>query len=299
MHATRALLFLSLLTPAAALAGSKGSAAQVDLVEKGAKPRVLLDYTPAVGTSQTVRVTMGLGLSMDMMGMAVPIEVPTTWFDMKTVVLEDTPDGLRCQTTVTDVGVLEGNADPAMVEGMRAELAPLAGLEGTYLIGPQGMAESLSFDIPEGLGAESTAQLQKSMASGVPVLPPKKVGVGAVWTVTQQLDDQGFTMDQVTTFTLQALEGRVATLGVEITQSAEPQPVVTADMPEGATSTLDSLEGAGTGGMVVDLDQPLPKRSQVDLKADFVMTTKVEGMSMPIRSSMEVGILMETLPDSP
>ena len=38
---------------------------------------------------------------------------------------------------------------------------------------------------------------------------------------------------------------------------------------------------------------------QVDLKADFVMTTKVEGMSMPIRSSMEVGILMETLPDAP
>ena len=85
--------------------------------------------------------------------------------------------------------------------------------------------------------------------------PDAEVGVGAVWTVDQQVLS-GITLNQRTTVTLRALDGDRATLDVAITQTPES---TTWDLPDGAgTLNIATYTFTGSGTLEIDLTRPLP-----------------------------------------
>ena len=85
--------------------------------------------------------------------------------------------------------------------------------------------------------------------------PEDEVGVGAVWTVDQQVVS-GITLNQRTTVTLRALDGDRATVDVAITQTPE-SPVW--NLPDNAgTLNIASYTYTGAGSLDIDLTQPLP-----------------------------------------
>ncbi|WP_232433662.1 hypothetical protein [Rhodococcus sp. AW25M09] len=85
--------------------------------------------------------------------------------------------------------------------------------------------------------------------------PDTEVGVGAVWTIDQQVLS-GITLDQRTTVTLRELDGDRATLDVAITQTPESNVWNLPD--DSGTLNIASYTYTGSGTLEIDLAQPLP-----------------------------------------
>ncbi|MFE3289860.1 hypothetical protein [Rhodococcus sp. NPDC059234] len=92
--------------------------------------------------------------------------------------------------------------------------------------------------------------------------PDTEIGVGAVWTVQQQVTS-GIALNQVTTATLRERDGDRLTVDVSVNQT----PVSKVwDLPgEAGTLNVDTYVMAGKGTLVFDLDAPLPIDGTVDV----------------------------------
>ncbi|ORI13595.1 hypothetical protein BJI47_21810 [Rhodococcus sp. 1168] len=90
--------------------------------------------------------------------------------------------------------------------------------------------------------------------------PEAEIGVGAVWTVEQQVIS-GVTLNQVTTATLRSRDGDRLTIDLRIEQTPES---TTLELPEDAGSlAIDSYTMTGTGTLEVDAGKPLPLSGEV------------------------------------
>ncbi|MCZ4078773.1 hypothetical protein O1W68_12530 [Rhodococcus sp. H36-A4] len=90
--------------------------------------------------------------------------------------------------------------------------------------------------------------------------PDAEIGVGAVWTVEQQVIS-GVTLNQVTTATLRSRDGDRLTIDLRIDQTPE---TTTLELPDNAGSlAIDSYTMTGTGTLEVDADKPLPLSGEV------------------------------------
>nr|WP_296772021.1 hypothetical protein [Rhodococcus sp. (in: high G+C Gram-positive bacteria)] len=90
--------------------------------------------------------------------------------------------------------------------------------------------------------------------------PDGDVGVGAVWTVQQQVVS-GLTIDQTTTATLRAKDGDRVTVDIRIDQTPES---TTLALPDDAGQlAIDSYTMTGTGTLEIDLTKPLPVSGNV------------------------------------
>lgn len=87
------------------------------------------------------------------------------------------------------------------------------------------------------------------------VFPDADLGVGAVWTIEQQITG-GVTLDQVATATLLGRDGDVLTIGLDVAQT--PRADVW-NLPNGAGMLdIDKYDMHGTGQVTIDLGLPLP-----------------------------------------
>ncbi|MEO7078417.1 MAG: hypothetical protein ABIY38_05945 [Rhodococcus sp. (in: high G+C Gram-positive bacteria)] len=90
--------------------------------------------------------------------------------------------------------------------------------------------------------------------------PDAEIGVGAVWTVEQQVIS-GVTLNQVTTATLRSRDGDRLTIDLRIDQTPES---TTLELPDNAGSlAIDSYTMTGTGTLEVDAGKPLPLSGEV------------------------------------
>ncbi|TQF73732.1 hypothetical protein FK531_09050 [Rhodococcus spelaei] len=92
--------------------------------------------------------------------------------------------------------------------------------------------------------------------------PDAEIGVGAVWTVAQQVTS-GIALNQVTTATLKARDGDRLTVEVSVNQTPASK---VWDLPgEAGTLNIDTYVMAGTGTLVLDLSSPLPVDGTVNV----------------------------------
>lgn len=95
--------------------------------------------------------------------------------------------------------------------------------------------------------------------------PDTEIGVGAVWTMQQQVMS-GMALRQVTTVTLREWDGDRLTVDVSITQAPESQ---VWSLPANAgTLNIDTFVMAGTGTLVLDLRAPLPVDGSVTVSGE-------------------------------
>lgn len=160
-------------------------------------------------------------------------------------------------------------------------LAKAVGSTSTVTVTPAGAVSQLVLDPPAALsdaGRSAAEQAQRQAIQFQPVLPGEPVGVGAVWTVSQQIDSLGLGLRQDTVLTLNAMRDSTITLGVQVTQTPLT-PTWTLPNDQG-TLNVDSYRVTGGGTLTLDLTKPLPLDGRVQLNGNEVFSRPKDGLKL-------------------
>lgn len=271
-----------------------GEPPTVTLVDAGAEPREPLRLKLAAGQSQAMTMTMKMAMEMQLAGSKIPkVSSPPMQMTMALAVKEVTAEGdIRSDFTLDKIEVLEDkDAPPEMVTQLKALLGTMQKLSGSSTVTPRGIVKAADFNLPADLNPMLRQQMdgmrQQVHQLSVP-FPEEALGIGAKWTVTQHLEQNGMKLTQVATWELKERSGTVVKLASGVTQSAEPQDMNPPGMQAGAKARLESLTSSGQGQTEVDLAKLAPIKGSMDLSLAFSMTTETNGMKMPVSMNMDL-----------
>ena len=235
-------------------APSAGTAPTVKVTDAGAAPRKALRYRFKAGVTEFAEMDMKMSLAMTMGEKVAPkTELPTVRTTMRIVAKEITPEGdLRCSFNADKVEVLKDvKVDPKMREGLEKELAGLVGMHGKARISTRGVTSETEFELSPNASQALNAQmdtLRDALRQMYVPFPEEEVGKGAKWDVTSRLPVSGALVDMKLTYVLTKLEADGVQTDVQSSIDAPPnQPMRIGALPAGATATLESMSGKGTG----------------------------------------------------
>lgn len=289
---TRALIISALLLVApVALADAPP---EVKVLTTGSGKKQALRYKVKPGSSQRMRMTMKMDMKMTMDGRAAPsMPMPPMEFVFDGKVNKTHANGnIDYTLTLTEVGIKkEPTTDAAMAKAITEALAPLKGLKidgttdhrGANLRGDVKAAGAVPPQMKQTLDS-----MQQSMQQMSQPLPDEAVGVGAKWTVTQNIEQNGMKLKQVSTVELVKIRGTAIETKVTLVQSAAAQAVNMPGMPPGISAHLDSLSGTGTGTNVLDLGSIVPVAGTMAATSSVAMSMSGEGQNM--KMEMEMGM---------
>lgn len=272
-----------------------GEPAAVTLVDAGAEPREPLRLKLTAGQTQTMVMTMRMAMEMQLGPSKIPrISSPPMQMTMALSVKEITPEGdIRSDFSLDKIEVLDDKAaPPEMVTQMRALLGTMQKLSGTSTVTPRGIVKAADFTLPPDLNPmlrQSMDGMRQQVHQLSVPFPEEALGVGAKWTVTQNLEQNGMKLKQVVAWELKERSGTVVKLASTVTQTADPQEMKPPGMQPGAKANLESLNSSGEGTTEVDLAKLAPIKGAMDLKLAFTMSTETNGMKMPVSMSMDLG----------
>ncbi|MEZ4321502.1 MAG: DUF6263 family protein [Myxococcota bacterium] len=292
----RTLVALFVAVVVFVLPASAADNVQIKLLEAGSGEKIQLRATPKKGTSESLVMLMNIDMAMDMGGMGkMPATLPQMKMVMKADVTDVKGDQIHYTFTLTEASISKDGADPMMIAAMEPELAKMVGTKGNVVVNDRGVTQSAKIIPPEGTSTEEMGQfenMQKSMNHASAPLPVEPVGVGAKWSVTTGMQENGIALQQVVTYTVKSIQGRVVTLDTALVQNADQQKLSPAGMPPGSEASLDSLKSTGTGQTVIDLDHLFPNKGTLTHDMTTRMTVKAEGQTMTMGMDMKLGLDM-------
>jgi hypothetical protein len=173
------------------------SKSPVKLLEAGAEPRTAIRIHPAVGTKQTLVLTMKVGMDMSAMGKGAPaMDIPAIVTTMLVEVKSVAPNGeISYLDTYEDVPVDASgpNTMPAIADAMKKTLGGMRGMTGTGQMTDRGLIQSLQMKLPPGADpqvSQMMSQMKDSFSSSSTPFPDEPVGVGAKWEYKTKLKSQ-------------------------------------------------------------------------------------------------------------
>lgn len=273
-----------------------GEGPEIQVLSTGAEPREPLRLALSAGQAQAMVMTMRMSLGMELGGKKLPkTVVPPMQMTMNLTVKDITPEGdIRSEFVLTAIDVLpDPNALPAAAEQIKALLGNMRNISGTSTLTTRGIVKAADFNIP----GDINPQIQQTIDSmrqqvnqlAVP-FPEEALGVGARWTVTQHLDQQGMKLQQVATWELLERTGTAVKLANSLVQTAAPQAIAAPGLPPGATVTLESLDSGGKGTVDLDLTQLAPSKSAADLTIRMKTATEMLGTRTAMSMDMDLAI---------
>lgn len=229
------------------------AAAVATVVTPGAEPRSLLRPSYTEGTAQevTLRTDHSIQQQID--------DQPVRDFSTPALTIPMTAradiDGVELTLgTVT-------TPDPALSEALTAADGSHAGFQMSEL----GAITALRLAPAPDTSNSARAALEQAFYQAVYrsiMFPDEPVGVGAVWTVRQEVGG-GVTLDQVTTATLTERDGDRLSIQLDVTQMPKSS---TWDLPnQSGTLDIEDYAMQGTGRITVDLGLPLPVSGSIAL----------------------------------
>ncbi|HVH43086.1 MAG TPA: DUF6263 family protein [Labilithrix sp.] len=274
----------------------EAKAPTVKVLEPGAAPRRALRYKFKAGVTERAAMDMKMSMTMATGGKDSPkIEIPTMRSIMRFDAKEVTPDGdLRVAVETEKVEVLkDAKVDPTIVAALEKEVVGLVGTKGTAKISPRGVATETDFELPPAASPKLKGQLESirdAIRNMYMPLPEEEVGKGAKWEVTSRVPISGAMMDVKATYALQKLEADSAQADVELALSAPPnQPMQLPGLPPGASTTLDSLAGKGTGKASPSFVK-LVGSGTSKLSMEMTSTTAIQGQKMSMKMSTDIAM---------
>ena len=273
-----------------------GQPAIVTLVSPGAAPRAALRYKVAPTFKSRLDMVMTMGMNMDMGGMQMPMNMPSMKMSADVAVSGVSPTGdITYDLVFADLTIDPTGADPNMVAAMQGAMPSMKGMKGTAVVSARGVQKSLKMDT--GTVNPAMQQQMQQMSSSLENMslpfPEEPVGVGAKWEVKQAQSAGGMRQFQKISVELTAVTGNLITLAVKTEQTAPPQPVNNPALPPGATMSLVTLTGAGTGTMKIQLDSLVPT-SEMNAKTSTVMDMSMSGQQQ--RMSMDLTMKVTIAP---
>jgi hypothetical protein len=250
-------LFVLALAPAttsAAAAQADGAAAgsgpastpEVEMLDRGASPRTDLRYAVPAGTTETLRMRTYARLSQTVDGETRTGSTPNITFAIDATVDAVGADGaLTVMYEYASIEVSDSGPE-AVAETTRQSLEPLIGATGVLVMTDKGALVSNQVSIPPGLEPEIEQlfdQLQSQATSLSVPFPDGKVGEGARWRASTELELGGIELRQTATYTLERDGNDRTTLAVEVRQTAPRQQVT----PPGSDDSFLLLSSRATG----------------------------------------------------
>ncbi|MCO4745285.1 MAG: hypothetical protein KC912_10900 [Proteobacteria bacterium] len=291
------LVYASLALPMSADAKpteTLSNGATVELLSKGKGPKQTLRYAPEPGTTEVMAMTTNLQMSMDMAGNAMPTPaIPASTMKLAVTIDRVEPNGdIVYSYEIADAKVDETTeTSPEVIDSMRGSVEAAVGLGGVATISARGQTLSTELRIPEGADPDATEQMQQSLKnSATSILPEKAVGVGAKWRLTEEMNQNGIDLKQVTTFELLKLDGDAVTLRVAIAQETLSTTASLPNLPPGSTAEFVHFESAGTGTSQLDLGHVSPTSSAVEVALDMRMAVSAAGQAMEIGTAIATQI---------
>ena len=259
------------------------AAPTVKLIEAGAEPRAPLRLEVAPGRTSVVDIRMATHMDLGMGGaMSMPPMRMALRFDTR----GPSGDGVAYGFQIVEADVQGG--DPMLSQALGDALRPMVGFAGEAVIDPRGNTSGLVMKPPPGLPSQLSGNLDRSLTMVGAPLPAEPVGVGARWTLDQDVEQQGLTVHQSTTWTLVSRDGPAVVLDTVITQRADPQQIQDPSLPPGSKVTLTSFHSTGSGRSELDLRSLVPSSAIMKMDLKMGMEAMVEGLSMPMDMTMAV-----------
>ncbi|MGV8871469.1 MAG: hypothetical protein ACOH2Q_02995 [Rhodococcus sp. (in: high G+C Gram-positive bacteria)] len=228
------------------------------VVDSGSEPRRVLAFDTAdadaqnidLTTTSTVQQQINDGAAQDFS--SPELTVPLSASSSDTVPDDDASTGATRSIDMT-IGAAT-SPDESLTDALSASEGSTARLATT----DSGAITALHITPAESALDTARAAIERSLNAAVYRsidFPDAEVGVGAVWTVDQQVLS-GITLNQRTTVTLRELDGDQATLDVAITQTPES---TVWNLPDNSgTLNIASYTYTGSGTLDIDLARPLP-----------------------------------------
>jgi hypothetical protein len=277
-----------------AQAPPNGDAVVVELIEAGAAPRQEIRFRPKPGTKQTAVMTVKLDQSMIIDDAKRPsASIPPQKFTMEATVTDVSPEGdIQFKFEYIDIDLVDDPAAPSPIAAtMRTLLKPLVGATGSAVVSNRGITRKGELNIPPDLSPRLKSLLdgmKDSMNRLSSPVPAEPIGLGGKWRVTQNVVANGLKLKQTSIHELTGVDENGFTIGITLTQQADPQRISSPSVPQAATVMLESLATEGSGSMSISPDSILPIRSQVNIVSNTKMNVTVADTSQAIATEMKM-----------
>ncbi len=253
------------------------------IVDPGTEPRRVLAFDTAESDAQNVDLTttssvqqqIDIGAAQDFSSpeLTVPLSASTADAGVEPAERPDSAvsddDASTGATRSIDLTI---GAATSPDEGLTDALSASEGSTARLAATDSGAITALHITPADAALDTARAAIERSFNAAVyrsVAFPDAEVGIGAVWTIDQQVLS-GITLNQRTTVTLRALDGDRATVDVAITQTPE-SPVW--NLPDNSgTLNIASYTYTGSGTLDIDLTQPLPVGGSITAGGDQMYT---------------------------
>jgi len=274
-----------------------GSETTTKLLEPGADPRVELKLSPTAGDKQTALMTMTMDTTMAISGQNIPMALPPMMMGVSTTIDEVRANGdtaFTFKVESADVGEATG-VMPAVVDTMKTAIGKIVGMTGASVIDQHGVVKEAKFAVPDNAPAELTQivdNFQRSLNQMAIPFPTEPVGIGAKWQSTTKLDQQGIKIDQVATYEVVAIDGKMVKLKFTVQLSAPPQTMQMPQMPAGMGAKLNEMSGSGMAEATLDLSKVLPVtttgKNTMSMNLSVDQAGQKQDMSLKINLDMKL-----------
>jgi len=220
----------------------------VKLLAPGGEPKRVLRYALAKGTSVPLELALDVSLTTGGLGGAMPTFV----FDLELAVEDVLPDGrMLVRATISDASVRDRPDSKVEAKALASRVAAIKGVVITGTLTPDGKLQGAKVDaqkLPEGVAASATSLTESFEHIAMP-LPAAPVGVGAKWTTTRELDNNGMHSTATNTVELTSLDGDKVGFTVTTAIAGPDQTVMQQNVP----IDVSGLTGSGGGSGSIDL----------------------------------------------
>jgi hypothetical protein len=272
-------------------------AAQVKLLEPGEQPRQALRYKFHLDHPETVAMDLRMAMGMEVGAAKQPeTDTPGVRMTLQLTPKVVTPEGrLRYDFRLEAIEVIKDPVvRPDMVAAVEFQTRPLIGLAGSAEVDPRGMTRTVDFvQSPEASPAAVQGlldNLRQSIRGIASPLPEEPVGKGATWEISIPVDTPAVKLTQISTHTLKEIRADKGKIDIGIRQEAAAQPIAFPGMSPGATASLESLVGVGSGAMEFDLNKLVPE-STVSLTSTMTMKVLEQGTAQQVKVTMRVQVM--------
>lgn len=251
------------LTPSTTAVTLPVSDVTTTLVDPGAEPRAVIVAEPSQDQQSATLTTEST--IVQQIDAAAPQDFSTPALTMPMTATSSETQG----ADTLDIAMTLGAATTPDAT-LQASLSPTEGSSARLTTTASGAVTALTIDpSPDARDIARSAveqALSQAVYRAVP-FPAEPVGVGASWTVTQEVVS-GISLKQTTTVTLKALDDGVATVDVAVEQSPE-DPVWQLPDNQG-TLNIESFVMTGQGELRIDPSKPLPLGGTVTVGGDQI-----------------------------
>lgn len=271
----------------------------VELIEPGTSPHREIRFKPAKGAKQTAVMTIKMNQSISMQGNKLPSQnVPPQKITMEISVNDVAANGdIGFDFKYTDLQVVDDPNNPSPIaETLRTNLKPLIGASGSGIVTDRGFTKKGELNIPKELAPQLKQMLEgmkDSMNRLSSPVPAEPIGLGGKWRVIQDVNANGMQLKQTSIHEITKIDANGFTMGVRITQDAQPQEIKNAALPAGTTLNLESLNTTGEGTSSISSASIFPSNSEIQIASKVEMALSVQGQNQKMTTDLTMEMTLE------